>query len=77
MPIYEYQCVKCGRVFEELVASHKSKGQCPFCGAGNAKRLISTFAAHGTSASVPCEGDQCPGGAGAAGECAGGSCPFS
>ena len=77
MPIYEYECVECGRVFEQLVASHKSKGQCPACNARNARRMISTFAAHGASASMPCDAGQCPGGPAAGASCPGGSCPFS
>jgi len=77
MPIYEYECVECGRVFEQLVASHKARAQCPACNASNAKRLVSTFAAHGSSASMPCDAGQCPGGIAPTDGCSGGSCPFS
>lgn len=42
MPIYEYQCPKCGRVFEEWVkASEAHKEEpCPDCGAPS-KRIMS------------------------------------
>lgn len=41
MPIYEYECLECGRVFEEFQSfSDKPVSQCPFC-KGKVKRLIS------------------------------------
>ncbi len=41
MPIYEYQCVDCGKVFEEWQSfSDKPLAQCPFC-KGRVKRLFS------------------------------------
>jgi putative FmdB family regulatory protein len=45
MPIYEYRCAACDTQFEELVsASATSTPPCPSCGAGDAKRIFSTFA---------------------------------
>ncbi|MEW6264598.1 MAG: zinc ribbon domain-containing protein [Thermodesulfobacteriota bacterium] len=41
MPIYEYECTKCGQVFEELVRNSESRINCPKCGSGKAKKLIS------------------------------------
>ncbi len=41
MPIYEYQCLECGKIFEEFQSfSDKPIGQCPSC-KGRVKRLIS------------------------------------
>ena len=41
MPVYEYECLECGKVFEEFQSfSDKPVSQCPFC-KGKAKRLIS------------------------------------
>ncbi|MEN3183908.1 MAG: FmdB family zinc ribbon protein [Atribacterota bacterium] len=41
MPIYEYQCLDCGKVFEEWQSfSDKPVSQCPFC-KGRVKRLFS------------------------------------
>ncbi|HEY3368641.1 MAG TPA: zinc ribbon domain-containing protein [Symbiobacteriaceae bacterium] len=49
MPIYEYKCNTCERVFDELVPRETSGDllKCPGCGNVGAKRLISAFAAHG------------------------------
>jgi putative FmdB family regulatory protein len=44
MPMYDYRCRKCGKVFEELVASSTvpdSEIQCPHCKAKEADRLLS------------------------------------
>ncbi|MCR5813199.1 MAG: zinc ribbon domain-containing protein [Desulfovibrio sp.] len=42
MPIYEYQCPKCGRTFEEWVKISEAHGEeaCPDCGTSS-PRLIS------------------------------------
>ncbi len=46
MPIFEYECKKCGHQFEALLKSASSPApKCPECGASNAKRLLSRFAA--------------------------------
>lgn len=46
MPIYEYACKKCGKLFEELVfsAADEAAVACPACGAGEAKRCMSACA---------------------------------
>lgn len=45
MPIYEYRCEKCDERFEDyLTASTAPAPPCPKCGAGDVKRLYSTFA---------------------------------
>ena len=44
MPIFEYQCKKCGRLFEELVMSTHVKVKCPSCGSTALEKLISAFA---------------------------------
>jgi putative FmdB family regulatory protein len=47
MPIYEYECKKCGASFEHLAASmnHADEAvQCPSCHARQTKRKISVFA---------------------------------
>ncbi len=41
MPIYEYKCPKCNKVFEEWVTSHDTSPQtCPDCGA-SAPHIVS------------------------------------
>jgi putative FmdB family regulatory protein len=45
MPIYEFQCRKCGNVFEQLVfACDKTEELlCPSCGANDPCKLMSCF----------------------------------
>jgi putative FmdB family regulatory protein len=47
MPIHEFDCLKCGHRFEELVGSHGTEAtevKCPECGATKLKRRISPSA---------------------------------
>lgn len=42
MPIYEYECSKCNKIFEELQSfSDKDITKCPHCKGGKVKKLIS------------------------------------
>ncbi len=43
MPIYEYACTPCGKVFEELVIrkSDEAEVACPTCKSGDVSRLMS------------------------------------
>lgn len=41
MPIYEFECEKCGERFEELVAAGAEGVACPSCGARETRRLLS------------------------------------
>lgn len=45
MPIHEFRCKKCGRVFEYLCirSGDKEQAVCPDCGHGQNERLLSTF----------------------------------
>ncbi|HHV35178.1 MAG TPA: zinc ribbon domain-containing protein [Syntrophomonadaceae bacterium] len=44
MPMYEYQCEKCGEKFSVIVSWFKrNKVNCPQCGSKNVKRLVSRF----------------------------------
>jgi putative FmdB family regulatory protein len=47
MPLYEYECQKCGKRFELRRAIEESDAQieCPGCGAKHPTRLFSSFAA--------------------------------
>ena len=43
MPIYEYQCEQCGTRFEEIQQmSDPNVEQCPNCGKGPVRRLLSS-----------------------------------
>jgi putative FmdB family regulatory protein len=48
MPIYEYECLSCGRAFQRLVMkSEEAKSvRCPECGGEEIKRLISRVYHH-------------------------------
>ena len=65
MPIYEYVCMQCESHFEELVRYDDGPPACPDCGAQNARKQLSVFAAVGS-------GEETSFGGG--GGCCGGSC---
>ncbi len=46
MPLYEFRCNRCHRVFGLLVRSfqHEVAASCPRCGSTNVRRLVSRFA---------------------------------
>ncbi len=45
MPIYEYECAKCGKAFEALVSmSAKDMPMCPNCSSRRVKKKISVTA---------------------------------
>ncbi|MDP2898339.1 MAG: zinc ribbon domain-containing protein [bacterium] len=45
MPIFEFDCLKCGNSFEELVGASEdmSKFACPSCNSRRVKRRLSVF----------------------------------
>jgi putative FmdB family regulatory protein len=51
MPIYEYRCTSCGKVFARLqsVSAATVAPSCPKCGSSDTERLLSTFAAGSSS----------------------------
>ena len=53
MPLYEYQCARCGNEFEMLVPMSAADTQieCPTCGSEETRKLLSTFAVRGGSTS--------------------------
>jgi len=53
MPIYEYQCRKCGHSFEllRLMKDADSLVKCPKCHSSKVERQLSMFAAGGCSPS--------------------------
>jgi putative FmdB family regulatory protein len=61
MPIYEYECTKCGNRFEQLEeTTSPPRAACPKCGA-KAKRLISGGAAILMKGSRAAGSDSCCG----------------
>ncbi len=71
MPIYEYQCKTCHRVFEKLVRrATEALPACPTCGGRRVAKQFSTFsAAVAARPSDSCSLGKCP-----SGSCAGGGC---
>ncbi len=51
MPVYEYECSKCGKKFEQRrnVSDSDSQVVCPKCKAKGPRRLFSQFATGGGS----------------------------
>jgi putative FmdB family regulatory protein len=45
MPIYEFSCLNCGKVFEKLILKDEEiqELRCPYCNSKNIKKLISNF----------------------------------
>jgi len=71
MPIYEYQCPKCGGRFEKIVASSLTPVKCEKCKVA-AERQLSVFAAPPASAASACKrNNDCPS---AGGHTCGGGC---
>ena len=45
MPLFEYQCMNCGKVFEVFTQRRElsSAPKCPACGKTDVERLLSSF----------------------------------
>lgn len=50
MPIYEYQCGKCGHCFEQIqgVSEKEPETLCPKCGSTKTEKVLSTFSCGGS-----------------------------
>jgi putative FmdB family regulatory protein len=46
MPIYEYECARCGRISSHVVlgARRRERIACPGCGSAKMRRVMSSFA---------------------------------
>ncbi len=47
MPIYEFECERCGERFEELVLTAAERPACPACGSDRARRRLSAVSPPG------------------------------
>jgi putative FmdB family regulatory protein len=58
MPIYEYQCAKCGHCFERLMFAGDCEGdvKCPDCGKPEARKLVSCASTLSGGAGGLCSG---------------------
>lgn len=63
MPIFEYQCSKCGHVtsFLEKATDGRIPHTCEKCGSNETEKIFSTFAARsGKASSSSCPTGTCP-----------------
>ena len=44
MPLYEYRCSDCGRLFEKIVRSWSEAVDCPSCSSATVEKQVSSFA---------------------------------
>jgi putative FmdB family regulatory protein len=77
MPIFEYRCKECGKVFEELISGDRNRSiPCPSCQSSNTEKLMSAIGgiSMGKSSAGPC-GSSCS----SASSCcsSGGGCPHA
>lgn len=50
MPIYDYECKKCGLIFDKMVSiGDNEKVECPVCGSIDTEKLLSLFASFNSS----------------------------
>ncbi|CCO22045.1 FmdB family zinc ribbon protein [Maridesulfovibrio hydrothermalis] len=42
MPIYEYKCLECKNIYEEISSKSSDLGECPACGHNYREKLISS-----------------------------------
>ena len=70
MPIYEYQCIDCGKKFEDLrsMSQADSPIECEKCGSMNTARKVTAAFGHSGGRAVA------GGGGSGCGGCSGGSC---
>ena len=57
MPIYEYQCRKCGKIFEKIQKVNEGGNSltCPYCGGKKPEKVLSSFSSSkGTELSSSC-----------------------
>lgn len=83
MPIFEYRCSACGKVYEELVFGDRDKKvPCPACGSVASEKLMSVIGGISTGQAGSC-GESCANGSAcaSAGACSAyggaGCCPHA
>lgn len=63
MPVFEYKCKKCSKVFEMLIYNKDEEIKCPACNSKELTKLISGFATISSSSpseTPSCGPDSCP-----------------
>ena len=59
MPIFEYQCARCGMRFERFVPNRNAKVACVNCQSESLEKQFSTFTAAKDSLARPVSGPAC------------------
>lgn len=51
MPVFEYQCERCGRLFDIFMQRREDAAEvaCPSCGEKDVRRMLSTFASQASA----------------------------
>ncbi len=63
MPLYEYRCDTCRKVFEAYKRLTDNEGEtCPLCGGRSSRVGISLFSARGSGSGSGSDGPSCGGG---------------
>jgi putative FmdB family regulatory protein len=59
MPLFDYQCMNCGKVSELLLKSSSDSLQCTFCGSLKLKKIMAAHSSlsGASQAKLPGEGD--------------------
>ena len=50
MPIYEYECIRCGQLFERVMKIGEEEPACPACGAREVRKVVAPFRTNAWSA---------------------------
>jgi len=74
VPIFEYRCRKCGRVFEQLVRAAREVVECPSCASRSVAKLLSVPSAPRTARAGVTPGGGGGDGGDGGGCCSGGGC---
>lgn len=74
MPIYEYSCTDCGKVFEEIVFGERDSIPCPYCKGTHTRKLISRCRTRMGGEIPTAKSEAGLGDAGGCSSCGGGSC---
>ncbi|MEK7774310.1 MAG: zinc ribbon domain-containing protein [Candidatus Zixiibacteriota bacterium] len=47
MPLFEFKCTECAKIFEELVANRDEHPPCPSCGSMSTEKQLASFSVGG------------------------------
>ncbi|MCE5262734.1 MAG: zinc ribbon domain-containing protein [Deltaproteobacteria bacterium] len=50
MPIYEFECIRCGQLFERVMKIGEKPPACPACGTRRVRKVVAPFRTNAWSA---------------------------